>query len=259
MRNLCWLAVLGCSWAVADAQVKVEANTMLRLPASGASLVLTRLEVADNGTLLLPASLNELKVTELRLGRDAHLGIAPSGQAFSLQVQRAEFAAGSHISARGAAGTRKKPATVGRDLNLRLASAQVSDLTLDVRGGAGAPGHNGKDGLAGESGGCLWGQATAGESGQAAGDGQPGAAGGQLRVEVPMDFPEQALTIKLHGGAGGQAGVAGRAGRGGAINNCWVYDADGGSQGRPGAAGKSAGAGADGSFKLLRSAELLSQ
>ena len=255
MRNLCWLAVLGCSWAVADAHVKVEANTMLRLPASGASLVLTRLEVADNGTLLLPASLNELKVTELRLGRDAHIGIAPSAQAFSLEVQRAEFAAGSHISARGAAGTSKKPATVGRDVNLRLASAQVSDLTLDVRGGAGAPGHNGKDGLAGESGGCLWGQATGGESGQAAGDGQSGAAGGQLRVEVPIDFPEQALTIKLQGGAGGEAGVAGRAGSGGAINNCWVYDADGGSQGQPGAAGKSAGAGAEGSFKLLRSAE----
>jgi hypothetical protein len=168
-------------------------------------LVLTRLEVADNATLLLPASLNELHVVELRLGRDARIGIAPSGQAFSLQVQRAEFAAGSHISARGAAGTRKKPATVGRDLSLSLASVQVSDLTLDVRGGAGATGRNGKDGLAGESGGCFWGQATDGENGQPAGDGQSGAAGGQLRVEVPSDFPAQALTIKLQGGAGGLA------------------------------------------------------
>jgi hypothetical protein len=255
MRNLCWLALFSCSWAVADGQIKVEANTLLRLPASGASLVLVRLEVADNATLLLPANLNELNVAQLHLGRDARIGIAPSTQPFNLQVERAELAAGSHISARGAAGTGQKPATVGRDLNLRLASVQLSDLTLDVRGGAGAVGRNGKDGLAGESGGCLWGQATAGENGQPAGDGKPGAAGGQLRVEAPADFAAQMLTVKLQGGTGGQAGVPGNGGRGGAINNCLLYDADGGSQGHPGGAGKSAHAGAEGSFKLLRSAE----
>jgi hypothetical protein len=256
MRNLCWLALLGCSWAVADAQMKVEANTLLRLPASGASLLLTRLEVADNATLLLPASLNELHVAELHLGRDAHIGIAPSAQAFNLQVQSAELAAGSHISARGAAGTSKQPATAGRALNLRLGSVQLSDLTLDVRGGAGAAGHNGKDGLAGESGGCFWGQATDGENGQPAGDGQSGAAGGQLRVEVPEDFPAQALTVKLQGGAGGLAGVAGNGGSGGAINSCLVYDAAGGSQGRIGAAGKSGDSGAEGSFKLRRETDI---
>ncbi len=255
MRNLAWLALLGCSWAVADAQIKVEANTLLRLPASSASLVLARLEVADNATLLLPASLNELSVLELHLGRDAHIGIAPSAQPFNLQVGRAELASGSHISARGATGAGQKPATAGRDLNLRLGAVQLSDLTLDVRGGAGPAGRNGKDGLVGEKGGCLWGQATAGEDGQPAGDGKPGAAGGQLRVEVPADFAAQMLTVKLQGGAGGQAGVPGNGGRGGAINNCLLYDADGGSQGRIGAAGKSADAGAEGSFKLLRSTD----
>lgn len=256
MRNLCWLALLSCSWVLADAQVKVEANTLLRLPSGGANLVLARLEVADNATLLLPASLNELTVTELRLGRAAHIGIAPSAQAFSLQVQRAELAAGSHISARGAAGTSKKPATAGRDLNLRLASVQLSDLTLDVRGGAGAAGRKGKDGVAGESAGCLWGQATAGENGQLAGDGQPGAAGGQLRLAVPTDFPAQALTLKLQGGAGGLAGMAGSGGSGGATNDCLLYDAAGGSPGRVGAAGKLGLSGAEGSFKLLPATDI---
>jgi hypothetical protein len=254
MRNLCWLVLLGCSWVHADVQVKVEANTLLRLPASGESLVLTRLEVADNATLLLPSSLNELIVAELQLGRDAHIGIAPSAQPFNLQVQRADFAAGSHISARGAAGTPQKSATAGRDLNLRLHTVQLSDLTVDVRGGMGAAGRNGSDGVAGESGGCFWGQATAGDNGQPAGNGKPGAAGGQLRLEVPANFAAQALTVKLQGGSGGVAGVAGSGGSGGASNNCLLYDAAGGSQGRAGAAGKSAEAGPEGNFKLLRTA-----
>jgi hypothetical protein len=255
MRNLCWLALLGCSWVFADTQVKVEANTMLRLPVKGSSLQLARLELAENATLLLPANLNELKVDELRLGRDAHIGIAPSNQVFRLKVQRGELAVGSHISARGAVGRGEKPASAGRDLHLRLANVQLSDLTLDLRGGAGAAGHKGKDGLAGESGGCLWGQATAGENGQLAGDGQPGSAGGQLRVEVPADFVAQALTAKLQGGAGGLAGVAGSGGSGGAINNCLLYDAEGSSNGRPGAAGKPGESGAEGSFKLLRATD----
>lgn len=254
MRNLCWLALLACSWALADAQIKVEANTVLRLPAGSPSLILTRLEVADNATLLLPSSLNELIVTELQFGRDAHIGIASSSQPFNLQVERAELAVGSHISARGANGTSKRSATPGRDLNLRLRTAQLSDLTLDVRGGAGAAGLNGLDGLAGEPGGCFWGQATAGENGQSAGDGKPGAGGGQLRVEVPVDFDEQALAVKLQGGAGGTAGTAGSGGSGGAINNCLLYDTAGGSQGRSGATGKPAEAGPEGSFKLLRTA-----
>ena len=255
MGNFCWLALLGCSWALADGQIKVESNTLLRLPASGASLVLTRLEVADNATLLLPASLNELTVDKLQIGRDSHIGIAPSTQPFTLQIEQAEIAAGSHISTRGATGTRQKPATPGRDLQLRLLAVQLSDLTLDLRGGAGAAGLDGLDGLAGEPGGCVWGQASAGENGQPAGNGQPGAAGGHLRVEAPADFAAQALTVKLQGGHAGLAGTAGKGGSGGAINNCWLYDAAGGSQGRAGAAGKSAEAGHEGSFKLLRTTD----
>lgn len=251
MRNLGWLALLSCSWALADTQVKVEANTLLRLPASGATLVLTRLEVAEHATLLLPAKLNELRVTELLLGRDAHIGIAPSVQGFRLVVLGGDLAAGSHISTRGAAGNSKKPALAGRNLNLRLENVQLTDLTLDLRGGAGAAGHNGQDGLAGEAGGCLWGQASDGEDGQPAGNGQPGAAGGQLRLEVQADFDPQVLKFNLQGGAGGAAGAAGQGGRGGAVNNCLFYDTAGGSAGHAGAAGKAGSPGSDGSFTLL--------
>ncbi|MBX9756172.1 MAG: collagen-like protein, partial [Pseudomonadaceae bacterium] len=251
MRNLCWLALLSCSWAVADTQVKVEANTLLRLPASGTTLVLKRLEVAEHATLLLPANLNELQVAELLLGRDAHIGIAPSTQGFRLVVLQGELAAGSHISTRGAAGSSKKPALAGRDLNLRLENVRLSDLTVDLRGGAGAAGQHGLDGLAGEAGGCLWGQASDGENGQLAGNGQSGAAGGQLRLEVPTDFDPQALKFNLQGGAGGVAGIAGQGGRGGAVNNCLLYDAAGGSAGQAGAAGKAGSPGPDGSFKRV--------
>ena len=251
MRNLCWLALLSCSWTLADTQIKVEANTLLRLPASGATLALNRLEVAEHGTLLLPANLNELRVTELLLGRDAHIGIAPSTQGFRLVVQGGDLAAGSHISTRGAAGSSQKPALAGRDLNLRLENVRVSDLNLDLRGGAGAAGQHGQDGLAGEAGGCLWGQASDGERGQLAGNGQSGAAGGQLRLEVPVDFDPQVLKFNLQGGAGGAAGVAGQGGLGGAVNNCLFYDAAGGSAGQAGAVGKAGSSGPDGSFKQL--------
>jgi hypothetical protein len=251
MRNLCWLALLSCSWALADTQVKVEANTLLRLPASGATLVLKRLEVAEHATLLLPANLNELRVTELLLGQDAHIGIAPSTQGFRLVVQGGDLASGSYISTRGATGSSKKPALAGRDLNLRLENVRVSDLTLDLRGGTGAAGQHGQDGLAGEAGGCLWGQASDGESGQSAGNGQSGAAGGQLRLEVPADFDPQVLKFNLQGGAGGAAGIAGQGGRGGAVNDCLFYDAAGGSAGEVGATGKAGSSGPDGSFKQL--------
>lgn len=251
MRNLCWLAVLVCSSALADTQVKVDANTLLRLPAGSAKLVLDRLEVAEHATLLLPANLNELQVTEMLLGQDAHIGIAPSAQTFRLVVLRGDLAAGSHISARGAVGRGKKAPLAGRDLTLRLEAVTLSGLTVDLRGGAGAAGRDGRDGLAGEAGGCFWGQASAGENGQLAGDGQSGAAGGQLRLEAPTDFNAQALTINLRGGAGGAAGVAGQGGPGGAVNNCLLYDAAGGRAGQPGTAGKAGSVGSDGSFTRL--------
>ncbi|MFP3449812.1 collagen-like protein, partial [Pseudomonas sp. SIMBA_067] len=76
MRNLMLLAMLATPLAQAES-LEVAANSMLRLPDKSASVHLTHLRVADSATLLLPASLAELKVDQLELGRDARIAIAP--------------------------------------------------------------------------------------------------------------------------------------------------------------------------------------
>ncbi|CAD5109226.1 hypothetical protein PSEWESI4_03522 [Pseudomonas carbonaria] len=242
MRSLALLAILGSSLALADAQVKVAPHTLLRLPTTTGLLVLDRLEIADAGTLLIPSTLTEIRVGELSLGREASIGIAPSDQEFRLEARHAEFGAGSRISARGAAGSHEKPATAGRNLSLRLEQADLADLILDVRGGAGAPGYAGLDGANGKSAGCAWGQASRGHDGLNGGDGRPGGAGGRIRLEVPEDFPAENVQVRLEGGAGGVAGTAGQGGRGGSAKGCWIYSTDGpamadrdrpGNQGRP--------------------------
>ncbi|WP_137818802.1 collagen-like protein [Pseudomonas sp. 2FG] len=252
MRSLCLLAVLCCPLAQAEALVKVESNSLLRLPTTTSVLLLDRLEVADHGTLLIPSSLNEIRVGELRLGRDARIAIAPSAQAFRLQVVRAELGAGSHINARGATGTQQQPATAGRNLSVRLESVTLAELTLDARGGVGAPGYRGLDGADGDSAGCTWGQASRGYDGQNGGNGQSGAAGGQVRLEVPEEFPAQLLHVRLDGGAGGAAGEAGSGGAGGAAKGCLFYRAAGARAGRPGQPGQPGAAGSAGSFNLVR-------
>lgn len=255
MRRFCLLALLLSSCVSAETLLKVEPNSVLRLPATTSTLLLNRLEVADHATLLLPASLNELRVDELRLGRDAHIGIAPSQQPFRLEVKRGQLAAGSHISARGSAGTAKLAAMPGRNLTLRFAQVEVSDLGLDVRGGAGAAGHRGADGQSGEPGGCVWGQATRGADGQPGADGQSGAAGGQVRFEVAPDFVTEVVKFSALGGPGGEPGAGGSGGAGGAVNNCLLYDAAGAAGGRPGAAGKPGAPGPAGSITWVRLAE----
>ncbi|MGH8352317.1 MAG: collagen-like protein, partial [Pseudomonas sp.] len=224
MRSLCLLAGLCSSLATAQTLVRVEAHSVLRLPSNSASVLqLDRLEIAEQGTLLIPASLTEIRLGELHLGREARIGIAPSEQPLRLVVARGEIGAGSHISAGGAPGTLQQPAKPGRNLSLRLEKVQTAELTLDARGGAGAPGYRGLDGADGESGGCTWGQATRGHDGQQGGDGQSGAAGGQVRLEVPADFPAQLLQVRLEGGAGGPAGEGGSGGAGGKAKGCWFF------------------------------------
>ena len=255
MRRFCLLALLLSSCVSAETLLKVEPNSVLRLPATSSSLLFKRLEVADHATLLLPASLNELRVDELLLGRDAHIGIAPSQQAFHLEVKRGQLAAGSHVSARGSAGTAKVAAMPGRNLTLHFERVLVTDLGLDVRGGAGAAGRHGADGQPGESGGCVWGQATQGADGQSGADGQPGAAGGQVRFEVASNFVAEVVKFSALGGPGGEPGAGGAGGAGGALNNCLLYDAAGAANGRPGVAGKPGAQGAAGSISWVRLAE----
>ncbi|MEL6078734.1 hypothetical protein, partial [Stenotrophomonas maltophilia] len=61
MRKLCLLALFCSPLAVAQV-VQVETNSFMRLPNTASTLQLERLDVADYGTLLIPANVTELKV-----------------------------------------------------------------------------------------------------------------------------------------------------------------------------------------------------
>jgi hypothetical protein len=252
MRSLVLLAALFSPLALAQVVIDVAPHGVMRLPASVSMLHVERLRIAEHGTLLIPASLSEMRVAELRLGRDARIAIAPADQVFRLEVASGEIASGAQISARGARGTPQQPALPGRALSIRLQAVVAESLLLDARGGSGAPGYTGLDGADGQAGGCTWGQASRGHDGQDGGDGQEGAAGAQVRLELPVDFPAQALQVRLDGGAGGVAGQAGQGGRGGLSKGCWLYSTQGAGDGRPGQAGKAGAAGPSGRVDLLR-------
>ncbi|MBU6956296.1 collagen-like protein [Pseudomonas sp. CVAP len=251
MRKLCLLAALISPVAMAQV-VTVETNSLLRLPNTASTLQLERLEVADNGTLLIPSNVTELSVGELRLGREARIAIVPSEQALQLNISRAQLASGSQITSRGAPGTYLKAARAGRNLNLRIASLNAPELSVDARGGAGAPGYVGLDGGNGQEPGCTWGQAGHGADGDNGGDGHAGAPGAQVRVELPRDYPAQQIKVLVDGGAGGVAGAGGKPGAGGKAKGCFVYRTDGGKSGRAGVQGQPGPAGAPGAVTVQR-------
>lgn len=252
MRSLALLCCLFALPAGADELLRVESHTLLRLPGGSDPVRLQRVEVAEHGTLLIPASVTELHIGELLLGLDSRIGIAPSEQPLRLAIDKAEVGEGARISAQGAPGTVLKPATAGRELDVRLEQASIASLTLDVRGGRGAPGYRGLDGANGQAGGCTWGSASQGHDGQNGGDGKTGAAGGKVRLEVPEDLSLDVLTVLLAGGQGGPAGEAGKGGRGGASKGCLLYSVEGASNGQPGQAGAQGAAGSDGELQVVR-------
>jgi hypothetical protein len=251
MRNLCLLAAL-CSPLAYAQVVTVETNSLMRLPNTTSALQLERLEVADYGTLLIPANITEVTIGELRLGREARIAIVPGVQSLQLKVNHAQLGSGSQISSRGAPGTYVKAAKPGRNLNLRINSLNAPELSVDARGGAGGPGYLGLDGANGQAPGCLWGQAGRGADGDNGADGHPGGAGAQVRVELPRDYPAAQIKVLVDGGAGGVAGAAGKPGAGGKSKGCFVYRADGGKSGRPGAEGQPGPAGEAGSVTVQR-------
>ncbi|UVM49284.1 MULTISPECIES: collagen-like protein [unclassified Pseudomonas] len=251
MRKLCLLAALISPLACAQV-VSVETNSLMRLPNTASALQLERLEVADHGTLLIPSNVTEVTVGELHLGRDARIAIVPSEQALVLKVSRAELSEGSQITARGAAGTYQKAARSGRNLNLQIKALKAPQLSVDARGGAGAPGFVGLDGGNGAASGCTGGQGGDGGDGGDGSDGQPGAPGALVRLEVPREFPAEQIKVEVAGGAGGVAGTGGKPGAGGKAEGCIVYTADGGKSGRPGADGQPGPAGAAGSVSIQR-------
>ena len=252
MRSLLLLAAFCSPMTLAQSLIDVQSHTLLRLPATTSVLRVERLHVADHGTLLIPSGLTEMHIAELRLGRDARIAIAPGEQAFRLDVVNGEIAAGAQISGRGAPGSFLQPAMPGRTLSIRLVSVLTEALLVDARGGMGAPGYAGLDGADGKPGGCTWGQASRGHDGLHGGDGRAGARGGQVRLEVPADFPLERLQVLLDGGAGGVAGNGGDAGVGGASKGCWLYSTAHARDGRPGQAGQSGTAGATGSMDVVR-------
>ena len=251
MRKLCLLAVLCSPFAHADV-VLVEANSLMRLPANASVLHLEKLDVADYGTLLIPAGVTQVNIDQLQLGREARITIVPAERGIEMRVAHAELSEGSQINARGAPGTFEKPARPARDLSLRIESLQAPQLSIDARGGTGAPGFVGLDGGNGENPGCTWGSAGSGANGDNGGDGQPGAAGGQVRVELPRDYPGEQISVRVDGGAGGKPGEAGRPGSGGKSKGCIVYRTDGGKSGRPGLAGQPGEVGTAGAVTLQR-------
>lgn len=251
MRSLCLLAAL-CSPLAYAQVVTVETNSLLRLPNTTSVLHLERLEVADYGTLLIPSNVTEVTVGELHLGHEARIAIVPAAQRLQLNVSRAQLGSGSQITSRGAPGTYLKAAKPGRNLSLRINSLNAPELSVDARGGAGAPGYAGLDGANGKAPGCTWGQAGRGADGDNGGDGHPGASGAQVRVELPRDYPAAQIKVRVDGGAGGLAGAAGKPGAGGKSKGCFVYRADGGKSGRPGVEGQPGSAGEAGSVTVQR-------
>ena len=246
------VALLTSALAQAGVEVTVAPNSLLRLPTATSTLLLDRLDIAEGATLSVPATVTEIRVGELHMGRDAHIAIAASEQTFRLEARKAELGVGSHINARGSSGSFEKPAAPGRNLSIRLEQVQVGDLTVDVQGGIGAPGYQGLEGADGKPAGCTWGAAGDGYDGQNGGNGQTGAAGGLVRLEVPADFPAEQLKVKLDGGLGGAAGEAGKGGKAGAAKGCLVYDTAGGKPGRAGQPGQPGSNGSAGSLSLVR-------
>ncbi|CRI55762.1 hypothetical protein [Pseudomonas sp. CCOS 191] len=251
MRKLILLAVMVTPLAQAES-LEVAAHSMLRLPNKAASVHLEHLRVADSATLLLPASLTELKIDRLELGRDARIAIAPAERDLSIEALTARLGEGSEFSAPGAPGSYERPARPGRNLDLRLQALEAERLSIDARGGAGAPGYVGLDGANGKPGGCTWGQASRGANGDDGGNGHDGAPGGRVRLAVPEGFAQERIVVRLDGGAPGKAGAAGKAGAGGVSKGCLVYRTDAGGDGRPGQAGQPGLAGASGELILQR-------
>lgn len=256
MRNLRLLAaVCGATLfaPLAMAQVvTVESHSLMRLPGATNVLQLERLEIADYGTLLIPSGLTEVKIGQLVLGHEARIAIIPGQQTFNMVVGRAQLAPGSQITARGAPGTFEKPALPGRNLTLRLENLTADELSIDARGGAGAPGFFGLDGANGDDPGCTWGSAGRGFDGDNGGNGRDGAPGALVRLSLPQSFPAERVKVQVNGGAGGLPGKGGVAGKGGASKGCLVYRADGGKSGKPGQPGQPGAPGSNGALTLQR-------
>ena len=251
MHRLLLLAALFSPLALADT-ITVQSHSLMRLPGNNDHVQIERLEVSDYGTLLVPGGISDVRIADLVLGHEARIAIVPSAQPINMVIDHGRFATGSQITARGAPGTFERAALPGRNLTLRVQHLNAEQLSIDARGGAGGPGYVGLDGGNGEAPGCTWGQAGRGHDGDNGGNGHDGAAGGQVRLELPQGFAAERISVNVDGGAPGPGGAGGQPGKGGASKGCVVYRADGGKAGKPGQAGQSGAAGPVGTVTVQR-------
>jgi hypothetical protein len=245
------LSALSSSLVMAQA-LTVEPHSLMRLPSNASVLKLDRLDVADYGTLLIPAGLVEVQVGQLVMGHESRIAIVPSAEPFKLEVKQGNLGSGAQITARGAPGTFQKPPLPGRNLNLRIEQLSADVLSIDARGGAGSPGYVGLDGGNGQDPGCTWGSASRGVDGDNGGNGREGAPGALVRLELPQAFPDDRVKVNVQGGAGGAGGEGGRGGKGGASKGCVVYRADGAKSGKNGEKGQTGATGPAGSVSVRK-------
>jgi len=245
------MSALGSSLVMAQT-ISVEPHSLMRLPSNASVLQLDRLQVADYGTLLIPAGLTEVQVGQLVMGHESRIAIVPSAEPFKLQVKQGELATGAQITARGAPGTFEKGPLPGRSLNLRVEQLNADVLSIDARGGAGSPGYVGLDGGNGKDPGCTWGSASRGFDGDNGGNGHDGAPGALVRLELPQSFPDDRVKVNVQGGAGGLGGEGGRGGKGGVSKACLVYRADGAKNGKNGEKGQTGAVGPAGAVSVRK-------
>lgn len=232
--------------------ISVESHSLMRLPSNAGVMQLDRLDVADYGTLLIPAGVTEVRVGQLVMGHESRIAVVPGADTFNLQVRQGDLGSGAQITARGAPGTFEKAPSPGRSLNLRIEALNADLLSIDARGGAGSPGYAGLDGGNGQEPGCTWGAASRGFDGDNGANGHEGAPGALVRLELPQTFPDEQVKVNVQGGAGGIGGEGGRGGKGGASKGCLVYRADGAKSGRDGEKGQSGPVGPAGSVSVRK-------
>ncbi len=98
--------------------VKVQANSVMRLPKRAQELRLRRVEIGEDAALLIPLEVSVLRIEELHMAKNARIGVAPGEERISIEVVSGRLADGSIISAPGATGTFRQSAGNGRDLTL---------------------------------------------------------------------------------------------------------------------------------------------
>ncbi len=152
--------------------VKVQANSVMRLPKRAQELRLRRVEIGEDAALLIPLEVSVLRIEELHMAKNARIGVAPGEERISIEVVSGRLADGSIISAPGATGTFRQSAGNGRDLTLRLQAVEVESLLP------------GKPGAADNATGCWIYSVDAGRAGRSGEDGANGTNGSDGSLDV---------------------------------------------------------------------------